>query len=649
MRQKFESAKSAIAVSTMYLNPICAQLDKLLLESETPDDVFKLVVTHRGAFFVHNLVTCMRLLPLTQSQVREGEARAMFDDPRYALLIADVLKYRADLDLNAMDEVCKAMKQLDHKHFKIFTNLYNHILKHEINNTQHVDSILSLAETYHWAGFPETDILNKLLSAIESRPEIANDRQLMKCLDLSKALGFTKQSLFDSVATRIDGVLSRASAPVGQSLTRLSKSVAGAINNGNNNNSGTMVTRGGDVVQLGVPKAFDRGMVAKAAASLSACRSPAVLSVVNNVCGLLAHEQAHPALWSAQAILDVVSAMRQADLLHRPAFGSALNVIGNHLKESERAGRPPAVTLKSLCQLMESMAYFPMKDKHLVEQTHLAAMKVLTDQDHALTETDSTRVVYSSCIMHPKILSKDVAETKDDHAVQYSFKYLWRKIGSTTAWEKHAPLAFQLFISHQSQFPNADLPPIPRRTINEGWRQFALRRRGMGPRFPAEGSDLHQLLSQLLPGERVTRFVAAGPYVVDAEIIVHNNNTVQSLSTRRKGVMLVKEFAVVVDQKVSLQSEDGLQTSVDPAESTILACRSDVHALAIDKARTTPFFAEKYTFDTNSSVAVGSAPLLKAQLEALDWDVAFIPLKLWKEAGDMQKKALLLQAINEVS
>ena len=40
-------------------NPICSQMDQMLLKCEEVEAVLALLVTHRGVFFVHNLVTAI--------------------------------------------------------------------------------------------------------------------------------------------------------------------------------------------------------------------------------------------------------------------------------------------------------------------------------------------------------------------------------------------------------------------------------------------------------------------------------------------------------------------------------------------------------------------------------------------------------------
>jgi len=64
--------QSDVAASVVYANPICSQLDQLILRSLMFDDVLKLQVSHRGVFFVQNLVTSLQLLASLRVSTRSS-------------------------------------------------------------------------------------------------------------------------------------------------------------------------------------------------------------------------------------------------------------------------------------------------------------------------------------------------------------------------------------------------------------------------------------------------------------------------------------------------------------------------------------------------------------------------------------------------
>ncbi|CAD2111449.1 conserved Plasmodium protein, unknown function [Plasmodium vinckei] len=48
--------------STIYINDICFQMDKMILKCQTYEDILSILVTHRGALFLQNLITAIRML-----------------------------------------------------------------------------------------------------------------------------------------------------------------------------------------------------------------------------------------------------------------------------------------------------------------------------------------------------------------------------------------------------------------------------------------------------------------------------------------------------------------------------------------------------------------------------------------------------------
>ncbi|CAD7949235.1 unnamed protein product, partial [Amoebophrya sp. A25] len=45
--------------AVVYANPICRQMDALILQAPSREDVLSLLVSHRGVLFVYNLVTAL--------------------------------------------------------------------------------------------------------------------------------------------------------------------------------------------------------------------------------------------------------------------------------------------------------------------------------------------------------------------------------------------------------------------------------------------------------------------------------------------------------------------------------------------------------------------------------------------------------------
>ncbi|CAJ1404054.1 unnamed protein product [Effrenium voratum] len=90
-------------------------MDQMLLKCEQPEAVLALLVTHRGVFFVHNLVTAIQVLA-SLDEVKDPIAlNRLLRDPRYDLLLRDLVRFVPKLDFQAMTHIVHCLQQLDHK------------------------------------------------------------------------------------------------------------------------------------------------------------------------------------------------------------------------------------------------------------------------------------------------------------------------------------------------------------------------------------------------------------------------------------------------------------------------------------------------------------------------------------------------------
>ncbi|CAE7519481.1 unnamed protein product [Symbiodinium natans] len=102
--------------ATLYVNPICSQMDQMLLKCEEIESVLALLVTHRGVFFVHNLVTAIQVLASLAEDTKDPmEVNRLLRDPRYDVLLRDLFHFVPKLDFLAMTNVACSLQQLDHK------------------------------------------------------------------------------------------------------------------------------------------------------------------------------------------------------------------------------------------------------------------------------------------------------------------------------------------------------------------------------------------------------------------------------------------------------------------------------------------------------------------------------------------------------
>ncbi|BAM42326.1 conserved hypothetical protein [Theileria orientalis strain Shintoku] len=66
--------------SALYVNPICMQLDQLMYNCTNHEELLNLLVTHRGAMYLHNLVTVMKILRSYVEAEDKNEYRPDCDD-----------------------------------------------------------------------------------------------------------------------------------------------------------------------------------------------------------------------------------------------------------------------------------------------------------------------------------------------------------------------------------------------------------------------------------------------------------------------------------------------------------------------------------------------------------------------------------------
>ncbi|CAJ1370738.1 unnamed protein product [Effrenium voratum] len=134
----------------LYVNPICSQMDQMLLKCEQPEAVLALLVTHRGVFFVHNLVTAIQVLA-SLDEVKDPIAlNRLLRDPRYDLLLRDLVRFVPKLDFQAMTHIVHCLQQLDHKYYALFSRMLRPLMQQPCPD---VSILLRCLQAYCWAGY----------------------------------------------------------------------------------------------------------------------------------------------------------------------------------------------------------------------------------------------------------------------------------------------------------------------------------------------------------------------------------------------------------------------------------------------------------------------------------------------------------------
>lgn len=70
-----QSMASEVSVD-MYESPLCLEIDRLICSCDDAEDILRLLVSHRGALYVHNLVTAIKTLAeLTTRRLQQKHSR----------------------------------------------------------------------------------------------------------------------------------------------------------------------------------------------------------------------------------------------------------------------------------------------------------------------------------------------------------------------------------------------------------------------------------------------------------------------------------------------------------------------------------------------------------------------------------------------
>lgn len=440
--------------SAIYANPICSQLDQLLLKCEDNEDILAVLVTHRGVFFVHNLVTAVQVLAAIAEEERNHIAvNALLRDERYDLLIRDLLRFVPKLDFLAMVNVACSLKQLDHKHYLLFGRMLKPLLRQPAPDAA---TLLRCVQAYSWAGYhAQHEFYTHFGAALaDLAPSISPGELVEACALFGNASQY--QARFFEATER--SLLGRRMIE-----EQLSPREVGIVAT-----AFTMHLRTGHDALLqcvadALVREAPRMEVAEIATCFRAFRRVALRFEDAVIAGLAASEEPLQRAWQ----------------LRRRAEG---------------------VRTADVAALLECAAYFGV-------QTDLvaAALDYLDDRVDEVGEQAAIQTVYAMCLTggmmtHSKLLL-----------------YLFRKIGAGTAWETQKVRVFQLWLCQLLQFPWLD-NRLHKRCVEAGLRAWCLHRRGYGSPFPDEVREVAAELEAMGVPNRALVPVPGTPYEVDVAI-----------------------------------------------------------------------------------------------------------------------------------
>lgn len=375
--------------SDVYINPICSQMDQLLMQCESIDDVLLLLTTHRGVFFVHNLVTALQVLGTLSQEAGDALAtNVLLRDPRYNVLSRDLLRFTPKLDFLAMTNVACALWQLGHKHYGLLSRMLRPLLAEPIPDTE---TLLRCAQAYAWAGYQTQHhfFAHCATALAEAAPELS-PAQLVKACSL---LGGAEHYNARFFAAAEDALLS------GDVLSQLHPSDVSVV-----------------------------------AAAFAAHLRPSHDALFSRVAEVVEREAERMA---PSDVALCMQAFRRVALCFEGAIRASLAAFDVPLRHAwllrERA---PGVRVADVTTVLECAAFFGVHS-----ELTLGALDYLHDRVDEVGERAAINAVYAMAVFgasstHSQLLT-----------------YLFRKIGAGTAWEKQRARVFHLWVCQRVQFP----------------------------------------------------------------------------------------------------------------------------------------------------------------------------------------------------
>jgi hypothetical protein len=204
---KLTNQESAVGVphepTGIYVNPICLQLDNLILAADSQEGVLRILVTHRGALFLHNIITALSVLgrmrkhavPFEKTkrmklpdELQNIENDILLDDPRLALLISDLIESSDKLDIKSIEMILMSLHELNHCHYRLIGSLLKRLYQLDLDH-EALGVAISIGQVLQWGGFGKAETFFRRLSSLLTEEASTIDRScLMNSLVLYSKL-----------------------------------------------------------------------------------------------------------------------------------------------------------------------------------------------------------------------------------------------------------------------------------------------------------------------------------------------------------------------------------------------------------------------------------------------------------------------------
>ena len=535
------TSDASASSQTLYLDPICRQMDQRLLKCDSPDEVLTALTTHRGVMFVHNLVTAVTALarmsveamPFSRAQkfqypgqLERIDRDRLLGDPRYVVLVRDLRDNASKLDLESIEKIMSAMRNLDHCHFKLFGALLKRVYAVDLSNAD-ISTAVSIGQDFEWAGFSKAETFyNRLSALVEKQADTLSKRNCLNALIMFSRLGKIYPSVMKNLVTSLE-----------------------------------LHVHDMSIRELGI---------VSIAASEYGSSVGGVASLLDRVSDELLRRSEDFGSHQLRDWIRVGISLRRVNVDKRSFLESLWTRSLDEVKlcSNQRERLEPSVSSVSDLGLMrDACAHFGVGS---AKELRESILPYLLDHLDIVTEETAIRVLFALS-MFPAAVTPVTAPT---------VSLLIRKVGSATdSWERHKLKIFFVWISKCMQFDFVD-SEFRKLIIDSSLAHFLMARRGYGVPYAEDSWGLFEAVKEevgttqvffnecipnspfhadiLLPELRVavlvlSRFASEGGAAVGTDLLQIRN--IESLGWKTIAVdrrILRSDFSLAVNQTKSL-------------------------------------------------------------------------------------------------
>ncbi|KAK1938353.1 hypothetical protein X943_000494 [Babesia divergens] len=534
--------------TTVYVNELCMQMDQLMFSCKDHEDLLVLLVTHRGAMYLHNLVTAIRLLQAFAEQDRERTHRPDADDlfAGYKDVFAadgngskqgnvdgkcnndggcsqgdhdDDPKMTTEAGKDDLEGLTETQKEIvkrakeeilihfenpanqqylntnhsrpvaeaivrDERYDLLMHDLYANRNKLDIESACHV--IIALDSLQHKYFRLYNGILRHLmrLPLDSAHPEIA--KRNGKLL-LKTCHCYVKAGFYDiPLYSKVCREIYKR--PIEHQVQDI--------------DTETLMETLKLFANVDV---YDPGVFANAASLVYALPlTPNDISHVafayaahnnytrlhDDILAWVARQiQERPSSFSTMQLARCVYSFAKMRLYFSGAYNALIQRLTDELEISTKSYATTTLTVPQMALLVERVANF-LPEAAATKKLVRNLMTYLEELIDKIDETSAINIAFAVCATDSHDLNK------------YMASFLWRIIGRGTDWERHKYRVFAIWIFQVIKFPELNVN-IPKRCVTAGMREWLLRH-GNGPQFPNEFDEIVHILQHDLELANVT-------------------------------------------------------------------------------------------------------------------------------------------------